>query len=63
MGIINKIKNEIFSNKRVESSIRRTYKITFEELASLLNTNDPITRVEINDDKKSITIETEHKRS
>jgi hypothetical protein len=62
MGIMDKIKKELFSdNKRIESSIKRTYKISFEELSSLLNTNDEIKEVIVSEIKgeKFLIIETE----
>jgi hypothetical protein len=62
MGILRKLKQELFGNERISSKTIRRYKISFEELTSLLNTNDQIISVEISEDEKTLLIETQSKR-
>lgn len=55
--IINYIKKEVLGNKRISEKTIKRYTITFEELTTLLNTNDPISKLEIGE--KVLLIETE----
>lgn len=62
MGIIEYIKKEVFgSNKRISSKTIKRYTITWSEIENLLQTNDPIVRIELGENK-TILIETESKR-
>lgn len=58
MGIISYIKKEVFGNKRISEKTIKRYTITWSEIENLLQTNDPIVRIELGENK-TILIETE----